>query len=100
MVSVNVSPVQLSQGELDLVVQRALAANALPAKQLLLELTDRGVALGALAAAQFGPVLLLGAFAGLVADRSDKRRLLLVVQTGAMAQSSWRTPGWLRWRTA
>lgn len=40
VVSVNVSPVQLSQGELDLVVQRALAANALPARQLLLELTE------------------------------------------------------------
>jgi MFS family permease len=54
---------------------------------LVLELTDSGVALGFLAAAQFGPVLLLGPFAGLVADRSDKRRLLLVVQAGAMLQS-------------
>lgn len=54
---------------------------------LVLELTDSGVALGLLAAAQFGPVLVLGAFAGLVADRSDKRRLLLVVQTLAMFQS-------------
>ena len=40
VVSVNVSPVQLAQGELDVVVQRVLAANALPAKQLLLELTE------------------------------------------------------------
>jgi len=54
---------------------------------LVLKLTDNGVALGALAAAQFGPVLLLGPWAGLIADRSDKRRLLLVVQTIAMAQS-------------
>jgi MFS family permease len=54
---------------------------------LVLELTDSGLALGLLAAAQFGPVLLLGAFAGLVADRSDKRKLLIVVQTFAMAQS-------------
>src|SRR4051795_11370903 len=54
---------------------------------LVLKLTDNGVALGALAAAQFGPVLLLGAWAGLIADRSDKRRLLLTVQTVAMAQS-------------
>src|SRR5204863_5334482 len=44
---------------------------------LVLKLTDNGVALGALAAAQFGPVLILGPWAGLVADRSDKRRLLL-----------------------
>jgi MFS family permease len=54
---------------------------------LVLELTDSGIALGLLAAVQFGPVLLLGAFAGLVADRSDKRKLLLVVQSVAMAQS-------------
>jgi MFS family permease len=54
---------------------------------LVLKLTDSGFALGLLAAAQFGPVLFLGAFAGLVADRSDKRRLLLWVQTFAMFQS-------------
>lgn len=54
---------------------------------LVLRLTDSGIALGLLVAAQFGPVLLLGAWAGLVADRSDKRRLLLIVQTIAMFQS-------------
>jgi len=54
---------------------------------LVLKLTDSGLALGLLAAAQFGPVLLLGAWGGLVADRSDKRRLLLVVQSIAMLQS-------------
>lgn len=54
---------------------------------LVLELTDSGVALGVLAAAQFGPVLLLGAWAGLIADRSDKRKLLLIVQAMAMVQS-------------
>ena len=54
---------------------------------LVLKLTDSGVALGLLAVAQFGPVLLFGAFAGLVADRSDKRRLLLIVQALAMVQS-------------
>jgi MFS family permease len=54
---------------------------------LVLKLTDNGVALGGLAAAQFGPVLLIGPFAGLVADRSDKRKLLLIVQAIAMAQS-------------
>jgi MFS family permease len=54
---------------------------------LVLELTDSGIALGVLAAAQFGPILVLGPWAGLVADRSDKRRLLLVVQTVAMGQS-------------
>jgi len=54
---------------------------------LVLRLTDSGFALGGLAVAQFGPVLVLGAFAGLVADRSDKRKLLLLVQTLAMVQS-------------
>ena len=54
---------------------------------LVLDLTGDGVAVGFLAACQFGPVLLLGAWAGLVADRRDKRRLLLIVQVGAMAQS-------------
>jgi MFS family permease len=54
---------------------------------LVLDLTGDGFAVGLLAACQFGPVLVLGAWAGLVADRSDKRRLLLVVQVGAMAQS-------------
>jgi MFS family permease len=32
-------------------------------------------------------VLVIGPWAGLVADRSDKRKLLLIVQTCAMAQS-------------
>lgn len=54
---------------------------------LVLKLTDSGVALGLVAVAQFGPVLVIGPFAGLVADRSDKRRLLLLVQSLAMAQS-------------
>ncbi len=54
---------------------------------LVYHLTHSGVALGALAAAQFGPVLLLGPWAGLVADRSDKRKLLMIVQAIAMAQS-------------
>src|SRR4051812_20094424 len=54
---------------------------------LVLKLTDSGIALGALAVAQFGPVLILGPWAGLVADRSDKRRLLLIVQVIGMAQS-------------
>ncbi len=54
---------------------------------LVLKLTDNGVAIGFLAAAEFGPVLLIGAWAGLIADRSDKRKLLIIVQSIAMAQS-------------
>jgi MFS family permease len=55
---------------------------------LVLSLTDSGIALGLLAAAQFGPVLVIGPWAGLVADRSDKRRLLFIVQALAMVQST------------
>jgi MFS family permease len=55
---------------------------------LVLKLTDNnGLAVGVLTACQFLPVLLLGAWAGLVADRSDKRRLLVIVQSVAMLQS-------------
>ncbi|MPY94980.1 MAG: MFS transporter [Acidimicrobiia bacterium] len=53
----------------------------------VLHLTDNGVAIGLLTACQFLPVLLIGAWAGLLADRSDKRRLLMVVQAFAMLQS-------------
>lgn len=44
---------------------------------LVLQLTGSGALLGLVAAAQFLPVLLLGPYGGLVADRADKRRLLL-----------------------
>jgi MFS family permease len=54
---------------------------------LVLHLTSSGVALGLLTAFQFGPMLVLGAWAGAVADRADKRRLLVAVQTLSMLQS-------------
>jgi MFS family permease len=54
---------------------------------LVLKLTHSGLDVGLLAATQFAPVLVLGPFAGLVADRSDKRKLLLIVQTLAMGES-------------
>ncbi|HZJ27559.1 MAG TPA: MFS transporter [Acidimicrobiia bacterium] len=54
---------------------------------LVLKLTGNGVAIGVLAAFQFGPILLIGAWTGLVADRSDKRKLLFIVQVFAMAQT-------------
>ena len=54
---------------------------------LVLNLTASGVALGALTAFQFGPMLVLGAWAGAVADRADKRRLLITVQSLSMLQS-------------
>jgi MFS family permease len=54
---------------------------------LVLKLSHSGVALGLLTAFQFGPMLVLGAWAGAVADRADKRTLLITVQTLAMVQS-------------
>jgi MFS family permease len=53
----------------------------------VLSLTQSGFAVGALAACQFGPLVLLSAWAGVVADRGDKRRLLLVTQSLEMLQS-------------
>ena len=54
---------------------------------LVLHLTKSGVAVGFVAACQFGPILVLSAFAGLVADRSNKLRLLKTTQIGEMCQS-------------
>jgi MFS family permease len=48
---------------------------------LVLQLTHSGVAVGAAAALQFTPMLLGGAWGGLIADRFAKRRLLIVTQT-------------------
>ena len=48
---------------------------------LVLKLTGSGVQLGAVTAAQFLPLLFLGAVGGLVADRVNKRRLILFTQT-------------------
>ena len=54
---------------------------------LVLKLGGNGVAVGLLVACQFLPVLLFAAWAGLIADRSDKRKLLFIVQCFAMVQS-------------
>ncbi|MEW6059052.1 MAG: MFS transporter [Actinomycetota bacterium] len=47
---------------------------------LVLRLTDSGVALGVQMALNFGPVLFLGAHGGLLADRHDKRKILISTQ--------------------
>lgn len=44
---------------------------------LVLELTGSGLGLGVITALQWLPVLLLGAWAGVVADRFDKRKVLI-----------------------
>jgi MFS family permease len=51
---------------------------------LVLQLTHSGVAVGIAAALQFAPMLIGGAWGGLIADRMPKRRLLIATQT-AMA---------------
>ncbi|HEX2904142.1 MAG TPA: MFS transporter [Jatrophihabitans sp.] len=49
---------------------------------LVLQLTNSGTALGVITALQFGPALLLSLYGGTLADRGDKRKLLLATQTG------------------
>jgi MFS family permease len=58
---------------------------------LVLNLTDSGVHLGITVALQFLPMLLFGMWGGLVADRFDKRRVLLATQVvaGLLAFSLW-----------
>jgi MFS family permease len=48
---------------------------------LILDLTGSGVAVGLTTALQFLPMLLFGAWGGLVADRFPKRRVLMVTQS-------------------
>ena len=47
---------------------------------LVLSLTDSALALGITVGLQFGPVLLFGAWGGTLADRMDKRKLLIFTQ--------------------
>ena len=58
---------------------------------LVLQLTDSGTALGANVALYFLPVLLLGAYGGVLADRFDKRHILLITQAtyGVVALTLW-----------
>jgi len=48
---------------------------------LVLELTGSGTALGAVVAMQFLPTLLLAPFGGVVADRFEKRKLIMATQS-------------------
>src|SRR6476646_7972418 len=54
---------------------------------LVLHRTGSGVAVGLLSACQFGPILVLSAWAGVIIDRHNKRNLLYVTQSLEMAQS-------------
>lgn len=50
---------------------------------LVLHLHGTGVDLGIVAGLRFVPILLFGAWGGVIADRMDKRRLLVLTQTAA-----------------
>ena len=50
---------------------------------LVLQITGSGIDLGITVGLQFGPVLVVGAWAGALADRVDKRKLLIVTQSVA-----------------
>src|SRR5215469_15914096 len=54
---------------------------------LVLRLTGSGFDVGVITACQFGPILFLSPWAGALADRLDKHRLLLITQTLEMLQS-------------
>ena len=58
---------------------------------LVLRLTGSGVALGIDTALAFGPILLLGPLGGSLADRHDKRSILLATQVtfGGLALALW-----------
>jgi MFS family permease len=55
---------------------------------LILSMTHSAFAVGMLSFARFGPFTLLGLFSGVVADRFDNRRIVIVTQTVQMAFSS------------
>jgi MFS family permease len=59
--------------------------NATASAVLVLQLTDSGVALGVQSALLFLPVLLFGVLGGTIADRFDKRRILLWANAGYAA---------------
>jgi MFS family permease len=52
---------------------------------LVLKLTGSGAALGLTTALQFLPMLLFGVWGGVIADRFDKRRVLMLTQSAAGA---------------
>ena len=74
---------------------------------LMVKLTGSGAAVGLTAAMQFLPILLFGAWGGVLADRFAKRRLLtftqaaMIVPPARCSCSRWRArwrPGWC-WRS-
>jgi MFS family permease len=56
---------------------------------VILTLTDSGIAVGLTTALQFLPMLLIGAWGGLLADRLPKRRLLMTTQALMAIPALW-----------
>lgn len=54
---------------------------------LVLQLTGKGTSLGLITGAQFLPMALLGPWAGVLADRTNRRRMALLTQTGLAVQA-------------
>jgi MFS family permease len=50
---------------------------------LVLKLSNSGTALGIVAALQYIPILVLGPYGGVIADRFSKRKILFLTQSGA-----------------
>lgn len=55
---------------------------------LVFELSNSAVAVGVVTALQFGPMLVGGVWGGLIADRMNKRRILLVTQSLFVVEAS------------
>ncbi len=55
---------------------------------LVLRLTGKGTSLGLITAAQFLPMVVLGPWAGVLADRSNRRRMTLLTQSGLTVQAA------------
>jgi MFS family permease len=53
---------------------------------LVNRLTGKTTAIGILSALQFGPLLVMGAWAGVISDRVDRRKMAIVTQTMLAAQ--------------
>src|SRR5688572_30463857 len=54
---------------------------------LALKLTESPAALGATLSVRFGPMLILGSWGGLLVDRFDKRKILIVSAVAACVQA-------------
>ncbi|MBI4493370.1 MAG: MFS transporter [Chloroflexi bacterium] len=70
-----------------LVSQSGIWVQRIAQSWLVLELTESPVALGTVTALQYLPILLFSLFAGTLADRYPKRRVLAAIQAAAMLQA-------------